>query len=334
MATSITLAGMSFLAVVAALALLSRVLPPGFLAAGTNARSNHRAPARQIGGLGIVPVAVAAMLVWSVMEPGAARFCLAAAAAMALLFVIGLVDDARDLGAMPKLGGQFAAAAIMLWGLPADGGIASWHLPAALMIAIPFVALVWFVNLTNFMDGLDLMAVTGVGVPMLVAALLLVSTGGGTAVACLAAVLGGAFLGFALFNRPPAGLFLGDNGSLPAGLATGAIVMASAPAIPVELAWIPFGYFIVDATSTVVLRLARGANVLEAHSEHAYQIAFRSGRSAWWVCGHVLAATLAASALVPAAGRTGAGTAFACIAALAIHGGLCLYLRAQPRRSA
>ncbi|MCQ7029737.1 hypothetical protein MRO55_24860, partial [Escherichia coli] len=76
----------------------------------------------------------------------------------------------------------------------------------------------WFVNLVNFMDGLDWMTVVEM-VPLL-GALTAFGLAGhlpAEATVAAAALLGG-LLGFAPFNRPVARLFLGDVGSLPIGL--------------------------------------------------------------------------------------------------------------------
>src|ERR1700709_555553 len=79
----------------------------------------------------------------------------------------------------------------------------------------------WFVNLVNFMDGLDWMTVAEI-VPITGAMAGLGSLGEFSSSATLvAAALCGAMLGFAPFNRPVAKIFLGDVGSLPIGLLLG-----------------------------------------------------------------------------------------------------------------
>src|SRR5690606_23967419 len=83
------------------------------------------------------------------------------------------------------------------------------------------VALLWFVNLTNFMDGLDWMTVAET-VPVAAGIAILGPLAGLPAEAVVTALaLGGAMIGFAPFNRPMARLFLGDVGSLAVGLLLG-----------------------------------------------------------------------------------------------------------------
>ncbi|WP_157015022.1 MraY family glycosyltransferase [Mesorhizobium xinjiangense] len=279
----------------ALLALLARILPPDFLAAGINSRSNHTQPARQIGGLAVMPAALAAMalsLVW-VTEPGP---IMAAMAGTALLLAVGYADDRWHLSVGPRLLCQVAAAILFVVMLGPEARIFPGVLPLVVERAIAAFVLVWFINLTNFMDGLDLMVVAGIGVPHAVLAILGMLSLIDTTTAAIAAALAGAVIGFAPRNRPPAGTFLGDSGSLGAGYLTGIVVILLACANPLA-ALLPFLFFLADSTSVLLLRLARRENVLQAHSAHAYQLARRSGRSVYWVTSRVALLSLCLGAL-------------------------------------
>jgi UDP-N-acetylmuramyl pentapeptide phosphotransferase/UDP-N-acetylglucosamine-1-phosphate transferase len=257
---------------------LARVLPSDFLLAGTSSRSNHAQPARQIGGLAAAPAAIAILVAASFYVDAAdASFLLAAAAGAALLAAVGYVDDRLELPVMPRLACQIAAVVLLLASLGADFRILPDAVPIVLERAATAILLMWFVNLTNFMDGVDLMVVAGIGVPHALLTLFgfLTGTGGG---AVISAAVAGAVFGFAPYNTPPARIFLGDSGSLAIGFLTGAVVLLIARDHPVA-AFLPFLYFIADSTSVLLLRLAKGENVLEAHSFHAYQLARRAGQS-------------------------------------------------------
>ena len=101
-----------------------------------------------------------------------------------------------------------------------------------------------------------------------------------------------ALLGFAFFNRPPARLYLGDSGSLPLGLAAGTICVALALKADIVSALLPFGYYLIDFGSTLALRVGRHENLFQAHSQHAYQMARKAGRSEWWVLRRVILVNL------------------------------------------
>lgn len=279
---------------------LGRILPKGFLAAPVTSRSNHCPGARQIGGLAVVPAAVAGLAVAHFAGHLSLRFLLASAAGAAILAAIGYVDDRHDLPALPKLTLQFAASAVFAVAAGPELRIFPDLFSPAFETVLVVVFLVWFINMTNFMDGLDLMIVSGIGVPHLVlAAMGLISVLGSESTA-LSVAVAGALLGFAPFNYPPARIFLGDNGSLPIGFLTGVGVLLIAHRHPVA-GLIPFLYFFVDSVSVLLLRLMRGKNIFEAHSDHAYQIARRAGRSSVSIAAKVALLSLCCAALAAAA---------------------------------
>jgi UDP-GlcNAc:undecaprenyl-phosphate/decaprenyl-phosphate GlcNAc-1-phosphate transferase len=111
----------------------------------------------------------------------------------------------------------------------------------------------------------------------------------------------GACLGFLVFNRHPARVFMGDSGSTMLGMLAAAISIIGIHngswtwPIPV-LIFLPFVY---DATSTLVVRILAGKRVWQAHREHMYQRAVLAGYSvnAVWRCSTLLMLLSAASAL-------------------------------------
>ncbi|HMQ57284.1 MAG TPA: hypothetical protein PKE65_01930 [Rhizobiaceae bacterium] len=149
----VTTCAFSLVVTAVLLALLPAHLPPHLFVAPVTARSNHRHHARQIGGIAAAPAIFVAIvtsgLLFSIpVSP-------AVLAAFALLWATGVVDDIRDLPALPKLGLQLVGAAIAAWGI-ADG-----QPMLGLIFALIVLWLVGFTNVVNFMDGLDLMTVAG-----------------------------------------------------------------------------------------------------------------------------------------------------------------------------
>lgn len=295
----------SFVAAAVLLAVLNRILPAGFLAAAVTARSNHSGPARQIGGLAAAPVAIAAVAAAAFTGFVEPAFAVAAVATAALLAVLGFLDDRRDLAAGAKLAGQFAAAILLLWFLEPGLRVLPDMVPFAVERVLLAIALVWWINMTNFMDGLDLMVVAGIGVPHAVIAVAGAAGLVDSEPAILSAAIAGVLFGFALFNIPPARIFLGDSGSLALGLLSGAAVLLLAVRSP-WAALLPFAFFLVDSVSTIVLRSLRGQNVLAAHSAHAYQVVRRAGRPVPSIVAEVAVTSILASALAVAGLRWGA----------------------------
>jgi Fuc2NAc and GlcNAc transferase len=138
---------------------------------------------------------------------------------------------------------------------------------------------IWILNLTNFMDGIDGLAAVEVVTVSLGGALLYLVAAPGEMLWILPVALAMATLGFLMWNWPPASIFMGDVGSGFLGLMMAALSLQAAQAAP-QLFWawvILLGVFIVDATVTLGRRLLRGEPVYLAHRMHAYQHA-----TAWW----------------------------------------------------
>jgi UDP-N-acetylmuramyl pentapeptide phosphotransferase/UDP-N-acetylglucosamine-1-phosphate transferase len=196
--------------------------------------------------------------------------------AAAILALIGVVDDIRGLGPVPRLLVQAVAVGVVIATLPSDVRIVPL-LPRALEWVLLLVGGVWFVNLVNFMDGIDWMTVAET-VPIAAGAALLGLIGAVPLSTVLVALaLLGATLGFAPFNRPVARLFLGDVGSLPIGLMLGWILMVLASRGHLAAALLLPLYYLADATITLARRLARREAVWQAHRTHFYQRATDGG---------------------------------------------------------
>jgi UDP-N-acetylmuramyl pentapeptide phosphotransferase/UDP-N-acetylglucosamine-1-phosphate transferase len=276
--------------------LLLKPLLVRYALARPNARSSHTIPTPQGGGIPLVGAALlvaAAALVW-----GAAgdriEFAVVAAAAL-LLAGVGAVDDIRPLPAIPRLVAQFVAVGAVV----AAADVALWPalLPRWFEVALVVVAGVWFVNLVNFMDGLDwITAAEMVPITAFIGVLglfgVVVPEAGLVALA-----LCGAFLGFAPFNKPVARLFLGDVGSLPIGLLVGWLLLQLAGTGALTAALLLPLYHLADATITLLRRLARGERVWEAHRSHFYQQATTNGFTPLAVSARVLGLNLLLAAL-------------------------------------
>ena len=180
---------------------------------------------------------------------------------------------------LPRLLLQALAVGAIVFTAPGDLRIAP---PCPLWIerGLLLLAGLWFVNLVNFMDGLDWMTVAEV-VPITGAMVVLGSLGEFPLPATLvAAALCGAMLGFAPFNRPVATIFLGDVGSLPIGLLLGWCLLQLAYHQQFAAALLLPLYYLLDATVTLLRRLAQPRAVLGGAS-----LAFLSARDRQWFYG-------------------------------------------------
>lgn len=194
-----------------------------------------------------------------------------------LVAVVGFIDDVRSVPTRYRLLAQFVAAAWVVRCLEASSPEASAMLaplPSWVAMALAAVLLVWLMNLTNFMDGIDGLAGSE-GVTVLWAAASLLWMRG--ADSSFPFVAGAAVLGFLRWNWPPAKIFMGDVGSCYLGIVFGALALHAAILAP-RMFWvwlILLGCFVVDATVTLIRRVARGEKFYQAHRTHAYQYAAR-----------------------------------------------------------
>lgn len=261
-----------------------------------NARSSHTRPTPQGGGAAVVLATLMVSLAGAAFLGLPLAPLLALAGATLVLAIVGGVDDIRPLGVFSRLGLQALCVAIVLvWALPGLRVLPDL-LPGGVERVLLLIGGLWFVNLVNFMDGLDWMSVSEI-VPIAGAAGLIGWLSGMPEIALVACALMGGMLGFAPFNRPVAKLFLGDVGSLPLGLLTGFLLLALAGAGHLAAALILPLYYLADATITLLLRLARGEKVWQAHRSHFYQRANDNGFTVMSVVGHVFALNLVLAGL-------------------------------------
>jgi UDP-N-acetylmuramyl pentapeptide phosphotransferase/UDP-N-acetylglucosamine-1-phosphate transferase len=264
-----------------------------------NARSSHTIPTPQGGGLAVV-LAVAIALGANALLVGPdlsmAGEVLPLGAAVVLLTVVGAIDDISPLSPMLRLAVQAVAVALAVLTMP-DELRALPIVPVPVERAAEIVAGLWFVNLVNFMDGIDLMTVAET-VPSTACLFIFALFGAAPPpVGPVALALCGAVLGFAPFNRPAAKLFLGDVGSLPIGLLLFWLLLQLAGSGHLAAAILPPLYYVADATITLVRRAARGERLTEAHRSHFYQLAVIRGLPVRTVVERVCAVNIALAAL-------------------------------------
>ena len=304
-------------AIIALMPLLRR-----YALARPNARSSHAVPTPQGGGIAVIAGALLGLAVAAGAVP--TEGLLALTAATVLLALVGLIDDLRPLSPWPRLAFQSVAVIIAVTAGASAGRILPDAVPLGFERLLLVIAGLWFVNLVNFMDGLDWLTVVGLA-PTAVAIALFGAAGRVPTEAMLvAAALAGALIGFAPFNRPVAKLFLGDVGSLPIGLLAGWALYELAAQGGIAAAILLPLYYLADATLTLLRRLVLRERIFEAHRSHFYQRATANGFSVPEVVGHVFVCNLVLVALAAiTVFAPGAWSDFLCLAAgIALVGAL------------
>ena len=196
----------------------------------------------------------------------------------ALLSVAFWVNDLKDLWPATRLLAQVLAVAVSLPLLLGDAQLFP-TLPLLAERLLLAVAWVWFINLFNFMDGIDGLA--GSEAIAMAAGYLAVSglIGRSGALTMLALLIIAACLGYLVWNWHPARIFMGDAGSIPLGFLLGALMLDLALAGQLAAACILPLVFVADATITLLRRFGAGKRLTQAHRDHCYQQAVLGGLS-------------------------------------------------------
>lgn len=238
-----------------------------------NHRSSHAKPTPSGGGVSIVIAGTLATVLMgpSLPTPLPLTFVIVSVAGG----IMGLLDDRLDIPARYRLVVQFLLVGVLLVAARPDTldfSALDW-----LVIALGLVAVlsgVWWVNLFNFMDGIDGIAATE-AIFILGAAILFlgVDRHGAFTQLSIAAVTLASIVGFLIFNWPPARIFMGDAGSnylafLILGLA---VTTIAAGLLPLSLWMILTALFVADSSMTLFRRALRGERLFSAHKVHAYQ---------------------------------------------------------------
>ncbi|MDX1435876.1 MAG: hypothetical protein R3335_03630, partial [Anaerolineales bacterium] len=225
----------------------------------------HKKPTPIMGGVAIFGGFLAGVLA-GYAATGGIRWELILAAG--LVFLLGLVDDFRQLAPTTKLLGQIlAASVIVFFGYTIE--FFDWSI---LNIILTFV---WIVGITNAINLLDNMDGLAGGISLIAAVLLsvLFFEGGNQGLLMASLALAGSIAAFLIFNFPPASIFMGDSGSLFLGYILAAMAIARAPRASNVLAvmGVPMLIFllpILDTMLVTITRLLRGQSPTQGGSDH------------------------------------------------------------------
>lgn len=243
-----------------------------------NERSSHALATPRGGGIAIAITFIGCLLTLRITGIISTELLAAFAGSGIVVALIGIIDDHRPVASSLRLLVHFVAAAWILFCLasalqqfPTRSILPLWstNLVAAFY-------LVWLTNLYNFMDGIDglasIEAIT-VGIGGAVLYWLILPEG----LWLLPALLVASASGFLIWNFPPARIFMGDCGSGFLGISF-AVLSLHAATFGQEVFWawtVLLAVFVVDATSTLLLRALKGEKIFHAHRSHAYQHATR-----------------------------------------------------------
>ncbi len=240
-----------------------------------NARSSHVTPVPRGGGWAFFSIIVALWLYdWQCSET--AYLQLGIIGILSALFVLAVVswwDDMHDLRFGVRLVIHGTAVGLIFYFAPAHARI--WiNLPQPLEIAVLFLAAVWFINLFNFMDGIN----GALAVHAIAIAIGVIVFNHDNYLGKLALFIIPAVAGFLILNWRGK-IFAGDIGSVTLGAMLGWLLLQTAYQQNLLIAVILPLYPVTDATLTLLIRLKNGEKFWQPHRDHFYQKAVQSGWS-------------------------------------------------------
>lgn len=239
-----------------------------------NERSSHTSPTPRGGGLAIIITWFGGLIYFyftGKIEPNLFFALLSGG----ILAMVSLLDDVMDLKPYIRLFAQAISALgalFFLGGIDLFPQISSVFIFSVVNIGV-FVGIIWFINLYNFLDGIDGYASQEA---ILVAMGILIITGNP-----IFGILVAGVTGFLLWNWPKAKIFMGDVGSTQLGfiLVVMGIYLHNNNELHIANWLVLTSLFWFDATFTLYRRWRNGEKLSVAHKKHAYQRLIQGGFS-------------------------------------------------------
>ena len=239
-----------------------------------NNRSSHDAPTPKGGGIALISVILLAWIASGIYLESNIFLTLILPAMALVLAGISWIDDLRGLPPIFRLIVQTTAVTAILTIRPAPEAFFQGLLPLILDNFLAGIIWVWFINLFNFMDGID--GITGTETIIIGVGIALICNGH---VAVIGGLLAAASAGFIRWNWHPAKIFLGDVGSVPLGFLVGWLLLNMAGNGMWAAAVILPSYYLFDASITLIRRALKREKIWQPHRQHFYQKAVERGLS-------------------------------------------------------
>jgi UDP-GlcNAc:undecaprenyl-phosphate GlcNAc-1-phosphate transferase len=251
-----------------------------------SAHKSHIKPIPYLGGVAIILGVVITSYLTLFLSPFTANNFWLATTALApaiALGMIGLWDDIKNLDPLPRFIGQSTAGLVVASVLVSSGNLGN---PTGLVAIDILISVIWVVgicNSINFFDNLDGGAAGTVAISAVVLTYLALSTDQ-SFIAALSLVVAGSTLGFLIWNKTPARIFMGDAGALFLGVLIATLTVRFEPntesslgsfATPLLLLAIP----ILDTTVAVLSRLRRKISPFQGGRDHLSHRLVRAGLS-------------------------------------------------------
>ena len=251
-----------------------------------SSHKSHKKPVPYLGGvaiiIGVITVSYSASF-FSQFTSSTFWLATTVLGPALLLGLIGLWDDVKNLPPLPRFIAQTFAGVFTASILIITDNMGN---PTGSSIFDSIITVVWIVgicNSINFFDNLDGGAAGTVAISSIALAILAL-TGDQYLIAALSTVTAGATLGFLVWNKSPAKIYMGDAGALFLGVLLATLTVRFEPntqtqigsyLIPILLLAIP----ILDTTVAVFSRVRRHLSPFQGGQDHLSHRLIRAGLS-------------------------------------------------------
>tara|TARA_R110002049_G_scaffold13509_2_gene58405 strand:+ start:48066 stop:49685 length:1620 start_codon:yes stop_codon:yes gene_type:complete len=238
-----------------------------------SARKVHAKPIPRVGGVAIVISTVIPIIGWVKLDAPV----IGVLAGIAMLFVLGVMDDAKNLSYKIKFAIQILSVALIFTfgfiDMQSSHFVVNDLLPGLLVLLVYFLFILGVTNAINLSDGLDGLAGGEALLSLSIIGLLAYESNNLSVILIVLAIIGAVF-GFLRFNTYPAKIFMGDTGSLYLGFILGLLSVALtyrvdsayAKVLPLLLVGLP----VLDTLMVMVIRLYHGKSPFNADRNHLH----------------------------------------------------------------
>ncbi|MDN3029798.1 MraY family glycosyltransferase [Rickettsia endosymbiont of Culicoides newsteadi] len=237
------------------------------------------------GGIAIVIVVIVGLISYEYFTTKALINSIKILPLLLIISTISFLDDLISVPVFIRLIIHIICSTISIVLFLSPALLFHHELPLYIDFVLSIIYLTTFLNIYNFLDGID--GISGaesihLSITILILCYLKYDTIINTNfIIILNIIILGCSIGFLIFNWHPAKIFIGDVGSISLGFLLGlCLLLISASSIDLFIASsIASLYYMTDGGLTILIRLLNKEKIWQPHLKHFFQKAVKNGKS-------------------------------------------------------